>query len=293
MYDAKSGATAVVAGDEECFEPVGTPHRRVAPEGPGDPSLASLRECIRRIDLARLAARLIAQRPDANLELVRELERANLTDLDRHELLAMMERFAIADPESRRRVREALLGHARSLSRSPSGKDEPLLWAALRGYASLASTADMEQLVPFIRAEISDRTKLLVCELVQQVLGADGIPEHPDRLSALREGIRSLLSSLDPAMVRDLPRLGALATNALAALAAMDDRRFAEFAIELERIQFPPVTRRLRELLQGIQGTWARMHPKSEATRRAQEYLHVWLDTHLRPSESTPNRPQS
>jgi len=32
MYDAKMGATAVCTRDEECFEPVGMPHRRVASE---------------------------------------------------------------------------------------------------------------------------------------------------------------------------------------------------------------------------------------------------------------------
>lgn len=102
-----------------------------------------------------LEARALDAPLQASIFVVEELERSDLDLAWRDALISAAEQLQLDDENLRARLASSLLRHAQSMDRSI---DTPVLWSALRRYASLSSGEDVLVNIPAFLAPSSART---------------------------------------------------------------------------------------------------------------------------------------
>jgi large subunit ribosomal protein L20 len=261
----------------------------------------------RIVDLARkyLPARLlwtkvrpcggvsVEKRAEALFELIkrkdRELQRWILSQLQesgrsdpewRNALVVAACEVQFSDPEERRQLQRWMLDVARDLNAPGNERTQPILWAALRRYASMIASPERElgALAEFLSGATPGKTRQAALQCIQNVFAA-----RPAGDPVAFDGIVRKVSEIASHCLGKTPSSdgeGALALNALCALAALGGSDLPGLASRIkEDLKATWLVKLTLRRFKGIMDGWAKaappVSPDHPALKRLRESVAV------------------
>jgi hypothetical protein len=196
--------------------------------------------------------------------IISELSRPNIPREWVDHLICASEYVQFSEPRDRTLLGERLYNRALALLGNSLSKSEPILWAAIRRYATLIPTEDAGSLLPFLGPKATIGTRQVALQGIQAIFELDP-PSDPESLGSLTERVISLCETyIDPDVVVSA-ELGSLAVNSFLALSLMGREESVGFASRIKSLDRPWLARRAAQSLSRTRDRW---HDRSCARYR-------------------------
>lgn len=180
--------------------------------------------------------------PRLSAFLADELERDH-PPARRDVILAAVEQTQFMDPELRTRVTAALLKHARVLRDEGGG---PVLWCAIRRYASMVPVEHSDTLLEFMRSDDDVKTIQVALQGIHNIYEVEASPDCPAR-DRLRERVHALaVERIDPAVARTSAD-AAMCFCCCKAAHVLRDPEYADVLARLDALGHRRLSERARE----------------------------------------------
>ena len=232
--------------------------------GGGSSGLPAVGDSVSAIELGPAELLRLANAGDPGIPalIATELQRPWI---DREWLAALVvaaEATQFAGLATRQAVRPKLLAAGRLFFKSGKSRWEQVVWSAIRTYGSMLAAEEVPTLSEFLAVNGQIDARQVTLQVIQNIFRVHPPAPHlplgnlPDRVAMLAE---SALRNRDVSPGKP----AALATNAVAALAALGDERTRTYTARIGQLRQKWFTRQARLLLGQTSETWPRGLPAS------------------------------